>query len=111
MKRINIKSKKKYSISLNIKDARKGKLKVEFKLQREQFKIKNTIEEEEKELKELKINDFIDATNIIEGNIYICTIKVRFMNYNEMLKYKGELQEFYTFSLKKMQRGNIQQNA
>ena len=111
MKRINIKNQKKYSISLNIKDARKGKLKVEFKLQREQFKIKNTIEEEEKELKELKINDFIDATNIIEGNIYICTIKVRFMNYNEMLKYKGELQEFYTFSLKKMQRGNIQQNA
>jgi hypothetical protein len=108
MKRNNIKNKKMYSIALNIKTARKGKLKVEFKLQREQFKIKNTIEEE---LKELKINDFIDATNIIEGNIYICTIKVRFMNYNEMLKYKGELQEFYTFSLKKKQQGSVQQNV
>ena len=112
MKRNNIKNKKMYSISLNIKTARKGKLKVEFKLQREQFKIKNTIEEEEEEeLKELKINDFIDATNIIEGNIYICTIKVRFMNYYEMLKYKDEVQEFYTFSLKKKQQGNVHQNV
>lgn len=100
------KIKKMYSIALNIKGERKGMLKVEFKLQREQFKIKSSIEEEDHELLELKVNEFVEISNIVEGHIYICTIKVRFVNYYEMLKYKGQETEFYTFSLKKMPKSN-----
>ena len=97
---------KMYSIALSVEGERKGLMRVEFKLQREPFKAKSSIEEDDHELSELKVSSFVQESSVVEGNIYICTVKVRFTNYYELLRFNGQEAEFYTFSVKKMQRAN-----